>query len=423
MLLSLDAWRVIIGYSPWIFNGFSTGSNSGVAPTPSGCNQPMQAHSWQDSDNGSRDDVAFAIQNAENTLRSYLGYSVAPHYAEEMVSYPPPQYWNYSDAWPSVQLNEGYVIALGPQLLTGIVNAGALNYSDLDGDTIKETFTLTFATTLTDPTTIRAYFAAADRWDGSGVSDRWEVRPIRVSILNGVCTIRGNSWLLAKPVLYEGVGKKALNPTDANNFVTSLDIYTSTTNQTGIAQTDAQGLLIYDSQPYPSWGFCCGVQGVSGSDPATQGYVLARGNIIGNDSGRQGWVYLGASVYNAGVWSATYSWAGCNYPERALIRYKAGYPLDSNVYSPYYGQMNRQYQEIVARLAAAQLVRPPIPCESAANRELARWQLDRAQVRGRNDEIYSTTRRTIECPFGTKAGELWAFDQVMNLQVAQGITI
>lgn len=426
MLLTLDVWRSILGYSPWTFFGWSTGSNTGILPTPSGCNQPMRAHSWQDSDNGSRDDVAFAITNAENTLRSYLGYSVAPHYIEEMVSYPAPQYWRYSDDWPSVQLKEGYVQALGPQLLTSIINAG-VTYADLDLDGIKETFTLSFATTLTDPTAIRAYFATADRWDGSGVSEKWEVRPIRVSILNGVCTIRGNAWLLAQPVLYEGAGKIALNPTVASNFVTSLDVYTSVTNQAGSTQDTAQGLLIYESQPYPSFGSCCGVSlnGAVWNDPATLGYVLARGNVIGVDSGRQGWVYLGASVYNSttGLWSATYTWAGCNYPERVLVRYKAGYPLESNIYSPWYGQMDRKWQTVVARLAAAELVRPPIPCETAGNRELGAWQLDTAQVRGRGDEIYATTKAMLDNPIGTKRGHIQAWHAIENLQVAIGITI
>lgn len=435
-LLPLDTWRSILGYSPWAFWGWSTGSATGVLPTPTGCSQPMRAHSWQDSDNGSRDDVAFAIENAENTLRQYLGYSVAPHYAEEILKYPSGTVLNsnryswglYNSAWPSVQLSEGYVQTLGPRALTSAALGTPVSYTDLDGDTIKETFTLTFATAETDANVLHVYIAAADRWDGSGAGDQWEVRPVRKSISAGIATIRGGAWLLAVPVKYEGAGKVALDPTVAGNFVTTLDVYTSAANQAGITQADAEAVLLYETHPWPSFGFCCwggtNPSGIS-TDPSSVGYVIARGGVKSERGGAQGWVYTGASVWQAttSTWSAAFTWAGCNYPDRVLVRYLAGYPLESNIYSPYYGQMARQYQEIVARLAAAQLVRPPLPCESAGNRELARWQLDASQVRGRADELYATTKEILNCPFGTKRGEWWAYKQVLNLQVAIGITI
>lgn len=412
-LLTVTQWARIIGYNPFFMYGFS----GALLPAQTACNKPVAKYSWQDADNSGRDEIEQAIANAESILFKYLKYRVAPQYAEQTIRAP---YFNTNYNWPAVQLDEGYIQALGIESLALAFAGSPVTYTDEDSDGLQDTFTLTIATALTDPLAFRLFFAAADRYDGSGVGDRWEVRPIRTTIAGGVATITGPKWLLGKPVLYERFdwNDNGLDPAIAGNFVTTLDIYTSTTDPAGITNATAEGLLIWEAPPWP-WA-CCGPN-PSSNDPASLAYGFARGNV--RDS-QQGWTYLALAVYNAstGLWNSSW-WTACRPPDRMTVRYLAGYPLESNPNSSYYGQMNPALQVVVARLACAELTRPPLACETAGNRELAKWQLDLAQVRGRADELYATTREVLNCPLGTQRGHLQAWRYIENEAIMTGVTV
>lgn len=412
-LLSVTQWAKIIGYNPFFMYGFA----GALLPAQTACNKPTAKYSWQDADNAGRDEIEQAIANAESMLFKYLKYRVAPQYAEQTIR-TPAFYLNYN--WPAVQLDEGYVQALGIEALTSISANVAITYTDEDGDGLQDTATVTAATTLTDPLAFRLYFTSTDRYDGSGISERWEIRPIRCSIAGGTATITAPKWLFGVPQKYEQFNwnNNGLDPASAGNFVTHVDIYTSTTDSGGITNATAEGLLTWESPPWP-WA-CCGPNPTS-DDPASLTYGFARGNI--RDS-QQGWIYEAFSVYNAstGLWNSSW-WTECRPPDRMTVRYLAGYPLEASPTASYYGQMNRALQTVVARLACAELTRPPLACETAGNRELAKWQLDLAQVRGRADELYATTREILNCPLGTQRGHLYAWNYIENEAVMTGVTI
>lgn len=435
-LLALEDFRRIIGLHPYYFWNLTTGGVEPRYPNDrpgSVCLAYIRKYGWQGADYLGRDDIERAIETAEGKLRDWLGFSVAPEYREDTVLWP--RYydttrsryanWDTSGRFISVALpyGGGYVQALGIERLTSIgtvtTGGGGLVYSDEDGDGLSDTFTITIATSVTDTSKLAVYLAAADRLDDEGISERWRIRPVRVSISGGTATIIGRYWLLAKPILYEGILAQPLDPTIAGNFVSSLLVYERTTDPTGTSVDNAQANVIWETEPCHGWWCCC--SGCSGgpsyipnasTDPASYGIAAARAGLRDPIMGR---VTVGEALYNAssGYWTAM-SWGACREPDRALIRHYSGYPLDTN------GQMAQKFQMIVARLAAAEMTKPLCSCEPA-NKLVHEWSFDLARVGGANEERFSISEENLSNPFGSKRGQVYAWEAVRNLRLTPGV--
>lgn len=432
-LLPLDTWRSIISFHPTHFWGVA-GTQTEALAVDTGCESIVRQYAWQNSDAVGRWEIADAIETAEKRLREYLGYSVAPRYVTEML--PWPQYLALSfSLWDaagsdgrrlSVQLSEGYVQAVGVEQLTAIQTAAAVSYTDSDGDGIDDLFTVTAAAPagLTDIKEVALYFAAADRFNGANVTDAigdpWRIQPVTVTLNGGNVTVKGAKWLLVKPQKYEGftnVGANGLEATTAANFATTVDLYRRTTNTDGATTTTSQAVIIWETPPGD--GCCCGCSDVStaysGSpyDSAAVANAVAR---VGLRNARLGLVMPAESAYDSttGVWSSL-DWSICRPPDRVLIRYYAGYPLDST------GQMDQKWRTIVARLAAAELTRPICGCTDA-NHALAYWQFDLARTSGSNDEAYgAVSTEDLENPLGTRRGQVYAWKQIKHLRQLKGV--
>lgn len=406
-MLSLEEWREIIGWNPWHFWGLA----GDKAPVTSACNTAVTQYGWQGADAAGRADIVEAISAAEQTLSEYLGFSPAPRYEIDELPFPQyndrrGQFLSATDAmgqWMPFKLKRGELIETGTLARTLIGNA-TVTFSDDDNDGLKETFTLSIATSVTDPSEIAVYFAATERFDGSGVSERWRVRPVSVTISAGVATIKGRAWCIVKPVRYEGVSALPLDPADEANFASSLAVYRLYTDPTD------QGAFVWETSP----GGCidCADALPNANDPSAVSTVAARYVIRNVDIG----IIAGeAAIYD----TATQQWCAQGWPygyapARARVNYLAGKPLLD-------GRMNRQMRTIVARMAAAELSRRICACD-VANRELYRWQFDRARSAGVNDEQYSIDPRDLGNPFGTREGHIWAWKQVKTLALTSAVS-
>lgn len=421
--LPLESWRGLIGFHPFHYWQLS---NSSQVPITSQCNDLLRQYAWQDADAASRQEIQEATDTAEQRLMEELGYWPAPRYIEETVSWE--RFYqaalaNYSRAgvggrWQGIALSSGYIQALGVEDLNVISASSALTYSDLDNDGLGDTWTLgPVATTVTDVKRIAIYFVAADRFDGTGVSERWRVMPVQVSISGGNVTVKGRRWQTVKPVLYEGISSGGddgtIDPDDDANFVTALALYERTTDGAGTTTTTSQAAFIWETNPWPAWAACCGnTNGDSSSDPSATAQGIARANI--RDS-RLGIVGIGSAVYDAttDVWSSI-RWDLCQPPDRVLVRYCAGYPLDSE------GHMDAKFRTIVARMAAAELPKPRCG-DGNGNRALYHWQFDLARAQGQMDEQYQISPADLDNPWGTRRGHVYAWKQVQKLKTRRGI--
>lgn len=420
-LLPVATWFELMGFNPFHSLGIA---GTGALAIDSGCDTLIRKYPWQNSDAASQLEIADAIETAETKLREYLGYSVAPHYVVESLPWPGSAPWGSDGRRLSVQLTEGEVRAVGVETLASISTGVAVAYSDADGDGIDDTFTVSAATSITDASQIAVYFSSGDRYNGLGqttaLSPRWRLLPVQVSIASGTVTVRGSKALCVKPIKYEGItniGANGLDPLDATNFVTTLDIYRRYTATDGNTVSTSQAVIEWETYPSHGWWCCCdncaaASSAYSGSpyDPAAIAQAVAR---VGIRDGTHGLVTPAESSYDSttGIWSAL-DWSVCARPDRVTVRYLAGYPLGSD------GQMQEPFKTVVARLAAAELSRNVCGCEQA-NKQVYYWQHDLAQT-ARGDELFSISPENLSNPFGTRRGQVYAFKAVQNLKQLTG---
>jgi len=409
----------ILGAHPWHSFGIA---GTGTLAVSSGCDTLVRRYEWQNSDAAGLQAVERAIETAERKLTDHLGFSPAPHYVSETL--PWPRTGNVSGRWQNVQLTEGEVRAVGVETLASISTGAAVTYSDEDGDTIDDTFTVSAATTVTDTSQIAVYFSSGDRFNAWGsttaIGSRWRLLPVTVTISAGTVTVKGPKQLCVKPLKYEGVtniGANGLEIATAGNFVTTLDIYQRYTGTDSTNVATSQAVITWETSPCHGWWCCCASCtpdpfAGSPSDPAAVAQAVAR---VGIRDGTLGLVTPWEAIYNSttSVWS-TDELTVCDWPDRVTVRYLAGYPLSSD------GQMQEPFRTIVARLAAAELARPICGCESA-NRELARWQFDLARSGGANDEIYgAVSADDLNNPLGTRRGHAAAWRFIRQRQNVRG---
>lgn len=427
-LLPLDLWRQEIGLNPWLFWGLADGN---IVKDDSKCSGLVREYSWQGSDAAGRDDLRRATERAEGMLYQYIGFRVAPEYVEETVNwarYHEAKYvrrmdYDATGRRVAVTAGEGYIQAMGVEQLTligtAIVNPApppsTLVYSDVFGTGFNDTFTITLPTTVTDPSQIAVYFAAADRWDGSPVSSRWRVEPVQVSIAAGVVTIVGRRWLVVRPILYQAPVLNAINPTVAGNFVTSLEVYQRTTNGNGTTTATCQAKLIYESNDCGQfWGPCwCASGPPASSDPGTIGAVIARAGIR---DARLGLITPAAATFDGTNWTSNWCAWGCGYcePDRVTLRYLAGYPLGGD------NQMAAVMQQMTAKLAAAELKRRVCACREV-NERLHDLQID-LTLESTQSERFAHSPRDLDNPFGPRAGHVAAWKQADDYILRRGIT-
>lgn len=425
-VLPIETWRKIIQYHPFHFYGLS---NSSIAPV-SQCNDLVNKFSWQSQDAAGRDDIQRAIDAAEDKLKQYFRYNVGLHFVEETI--PWPQLYQtgvryrsnraVDTRWMTCILGEGKLHSIGKETLT-LIGSVTLAYTDADGDGLNDTFTGTTAatTTETDINNIDIYFAAADRLDGDSAGETWKIEPLKKTInANGTVTVLGRSWMLVKPILYEGLSatqSNPLNPATGTNFVTTLEVYQHKADPNGTGLDNSQAVLEWETLPYPSFSQCCGSNVTftsSQSDPASVYRAIARAGMRDAEIGE---VNPAAAAYDSinAVWAAIV-WGVCQPPDRVTVRYRAGVLPQSN------GEMNREMQTIVARMAAAEMTTRPTACDMA-NRELYRWQFDLARAAGNNDEQYRISNEDLNNPFGTRAGQVHAWKAVKKQANVLGITV
>jgi hypothetical protein len=416
-LMPLDVYRREFGINPFHFWQLA---NSKISITAS-CNALLYQYAWMNADTIGRAELMEAVVNAEQRLIDWLGYSPAPHYVSEIVPWPHYEkvgvmrypYVSTRYSWMPVRAHEGMIQACGVESLIQVTDAAAVVYSDPNGDGINEKFTVTVATSITDPALIAIYFSTADRTADSFADSR--IEPVTVSISGGNAVITGNAWLLVRPVLYEGYTVAPLDPANAATFVATVAVWQRSTYTNGQTLADAQCVLQYETHPCPWFcvGGCIDCSPTAGStDVATVGYAVGR---MGIRDSRRGLLTPASEVYDpvAGTWSSSCLFNCTWEPDRVQLNYLAGMPLDN-------GQIPRKWATIVARFAAAEMSRPICACADA-NREVYRWQFDLARSAGQNDEAYGLiSRADLENPFGTRRGHVYAWREVNQLALRIG---
>ena len=389
-LLPLYSWFKILGISPW--EGAQIGEG---LPLPStGQCQSVFFEQPYHRDYLSRYEVQQAIDEAEHAIAEQLGFFPAPKYLFDehvelgrgtplLPSMCGVNAWGW---WKGVSLKWGEWQSGGVFNRTLISAAVVVTMNDAYGDGVDESFTVTFATTVTDPDELALYFAAADR-QGEAVSETWRIRPIKTTISAGTAPVTGHATLLVVPDLTTAMDAAVLDVNDPI-YITTVDAYRAYTDTTHSTSFPYQGTAIWDV-PDDCTDADCSVQIL----PLCQGE--GRGGRIYVDYGDpSGWPYS----YQA---------------DSLRLNYRAGYPLDDN------GQMNRELARMVAYLATALLPSDKCGCERS-NRILHAWRAKPNEGdAGRN----FTAAEIDSNPFVERVGAIWTWKRVMSWREMGAVSV
>lgn len=414
MPIPLDTWRRTIGYNPY---HFWQQANS-LVPVTSSCNTLIYQYAWQSLDQAGRDDVQQAIDEAHETLREWLQYRIGEQHVTKKVQYPLTQ----TDQWKTLEGNgrlkslnvgEGFIKAMGVPLYAQLEDGAAVTYSDENGDGVTDTFTLT-ATIPTGLTYDRLIvsFDAADWLDGWELLDA-EIQPVNISASGATVTITGSSYLLVKPLNYEGVTKQTFDPNEtgalADIFAQTLDVWAVRTDCEGQEVTDAPAVLHYEARGWQDWYWGIGL--------CPDGVYMENATVTGVGDTAVLNVPVSANIRDARRGAIYFShW---KQPDRVTLRYRAGASITELNET---GIHAAEWTNIVSRLATARMPNRVCACDTA-NRRLWDWQFDRARAAGANDEQYMLSESDLANPFGTRAGEIYAWHKVRQLSLTRAFVL
>jgi hypothetical protein len=383
-----------MGFNPWWFNQVGVGFPDAGDPQ---CDHVMMQKPYH----GKflcRDDVGLRIAMAEEMIREALNYAPAPQYIVNEVHVYPRPYQRYSYGaggtpryqWKALQLSWGKVQGGGLFARSSINAAGAVVMSDNDGDGVNDRFTVTVATTVTDPDEVAIYFASADR-NGVDLDETWRIRPVKVSISGGNAIITGHPSMLVKPDLNSVVNPVVLDVTVAANFVTALEVWRVYRDTTTTTTDPAQGTAMWEDPDCATPP--CNVEWLP--------------------------ICLGARNAEVGMVSVDYSLDGANCPpssaepDRVSVNYLAGEPLVN-------GQMSRVMADAVAHLATGILPVGPCGCERS-DRIVNWWRSLPSQ--GEENQRPITLKELDESPFGVSRGAIWAWNRIQHLRQQWSVTV
>lgn len=404
--LSLDRYAGIMGINPVHFAG---AAGNTVWPFTGSCGDIWPQHSWQHIDVVSREDVAEAIHDAEEDIRRVLRRPVAPEYVVDIQPLTPLPGRNgrYGlSAPPAITTMWRDIQAVGRRGLTLLAGGADVVRTDGDGDTYAETMTVVILAedlpTSLDLSAVKVYFP-----DKDGLPE-WEIRPVTKRLIDGDLVITFSSWLLFDPVLWERSPSLSLpfGPIDADDtdsYLDAVDVYTE-----GVSTTLPAAAFNWRGRA--ACGACDSV-GCAECQPSTQAGCVTTVNSR-----------LGILKANPAIWNEddevfqSAGWAVSSYmPDEVTLYYKTGMVDDRYALGLTDDPLSQYLAQAIAWLATARLEAPPCSC-GVALKEFQSLQHDMAVVDRSRGVFFSVLAPDmITNPFGTRRGEVRAWDRVSRV--------
>jgi len=386
--LPLDRWAEIIGIHPLHFNGLDS---SDLAPNTV-CGDVWFQYSWQHSDRVGHEDIAMAIQQAEQQIAAEVGYNLLPDWtAEERIPFSlpiQPGVYNLNGLNPrgqfnSIELRRGHVLSGGVKTKI-VIGAGAdFVRTDEDSDGFAETCTVTVATTITDANEIAVFYPAKDGADG------WEIRPIKVSFSGGNAIITFKVWLITSANKMDVFDPDPLDAEDADSYETTVDVYR--------VYNDPSTQVQFMWETGPGCGSCDACQF------GTQaGCFHLREQRIGIAVPAPGSWNIDNEEFDTAYWSV------CRAPDQARFWYYSGFEDRSLIRSKV--EMAKFWEYPVAFYAASLLDRSVCGCSNVQG-FIDKWRLDVA-VNEFQGTTVTVTPELLSNKLGTTMGAVYAWKRI-----------
>lgn len=391
--LSLDRWAELFGLDPLHFNQL----NSVALGQRDVCGDFWYQYAWQFNNRISREDIAFAIQQAEQKLASFIGYDLLPswHVDEEVRTVQPYRAEIFSTGVnlrglaKSVRMKKGYVISTGKKIKDLVEANVVVTRTDDDGDGYKELVSLSVAAP-SNACQLHVYLPTM-----SG-DDRWEVRPIKVSVSGATATITFKSWQLVVPDLFEKYTAKPIDADDDTNYLDMVDVYR--------VYNDPSDQVTFLWENPATTCYC-------GSADCQQCTLAAQSGCM--DIRDYKLAYLG---YHPADWDAdTSSFTPKDYwtnrePDKMLVSYLAGWQGEG-VDCPM-TDLDPFWEKTIAFLSAALMDKEICTCDNIT-RFVGHWQQDLAFIDPAQGSFLLTQKQQNN-PFGTTRGGIYAFNNCLQ---------
>lgn len=354
-LLPLDTFAHLLQIHPLHFNQVY---QDDMPP----CGMVWLQYGWQSDNCSSREEVAIAIDSAENDLEQFLGFPVAPKWFEDqLVPY----------IGPRLTLPKAHYIMGGKRRTLRISAGASITYSG-DVGTIT-------VTTDVDINEIAIVYPGEDFAD-------WRIRGISVVRSGGDVIITVKRCKLVTKDLLENYIVGSLIYSENANFLDTIDVYR-------IYNDPATQLAIQSISRS-----CCSTCGGCYNCDFTINTGCMRGFIA-----EEGIVDISAATWEDDSFTYT-SVSGVPYQVRA--HFKAGWPLVN-------GEMYTMWQLAVARLALTRLSTPLCNCPSV-KRRVDWWTEDLGKG------IHKIPSELKNSPWGYTRGALYAYSVANKHRKAQG---
>lgn len=416
-LLPIDSFAKILGVHPLHFNGVEV---QDLAPVTT-CGQPLSQFAWQTANSISREDVATAVADAEDRIAQYTRFLLAPKFiVDERREWPhahAPERTNMF-VWPggsqsmtatpwwrrgpgvSIKTDWGHIISGGIEGKTLLQASAPVVYTDTDSDTYKETATIAVTTDIVDPNEIRAYYP------GESAAAEWEIRPIKVAFGAGVATITIRREQLVNAGLFEGFDGHSIDGLDDAKFLATVDVYRV------FHDVSQQVQLLWESEPL----LCACFQ------PTCQScFINTQAGCMTVRDYRTGLVSPQAADWNGATFD-TAVFSVNRMPDKVRMWYRAGY-RDQSARRPFL-DMKPAWARAVVYFATALLNRPMCACQSLSA-QMEYWQDDLAkiQINQSTTENYNIDRKSLDNPFGTTRGALYAWRVFRREQIGEAVLV
>lgn len=388
--LPLDDFAKIIGISPLNFNQLHSPS----LQQNNVCSEIFFQQSWQHSDRVGRDDIAMAIQQAEQEISREVGFNLVPDWTvEERLPYPQPALPELYGSglnvrWQpkSVELPRGWIISGGVKTKSVIQAGVAFVRTDDDTDSYAETCTVTVATSVTDANEIRLYYPAKSGDDG------WEIRPITVAFSGGNAIIKFKAWQVAAANQMDALNAEPLDADVAGSYETTVDVYRVYNDPATQAQ------LLWENQPN-----CCGT-----CDACTLSTQAACFHLR---DPRMGFAVPSPATWDSSAEEFTQQlYSACREPDQIRFWYLSGYQ-DMQLARPKV-EMSPYWKYAVAYFAASKFERPVCGC-SNVNQFIEKWRRD-AAFGSQQEGGFTVTQEIASNRLGTSMGALYAWRRIQQ---------
>ena len=288
----------------------------------------------------------------------------------------------------------------GIEAITSLQTNVPIVWSDADGDGYKETGTVTYAPVASDVEgcQIELYYP------GHLGDPPFQIRPINVSLSGVTATIVVRREYCVTEAILENMSGVGADPTDDADFLTHVDIFRHWNDPS------QQASLLWSPNVWSqsSCGIC------AGSGCVQCGYSVQAGCIILQSDRRQSIIGVSPGDWNASTNSFDTACPPMMWsPDLVRLYYYAGFQAARGCPR----KMDPAWARAVAWLSLTLVDRPLCGCMSAV------WEAQREDLAvssgGNQTTRYSATTETLNSPFGTMRGAVYAWNRVQDQDVAR----